>query len=141
MNEWGGNAGDRWMEKRRDAVEQGLKFGAQIADAWKGASEQRGYTGTEAGNIMDGNGREATGLRLAKPAVPLATAANTDGLRRAVTVTGARQHRRHVPIHCRRSREKEKELEGRSDIFRWVPCLYENVEGGGPGKRFQARAK
>ncbi len=119
------------LEKGPLPLEQVLKFGMQIADALDKA-HRHGivHRDLKPGNIM----LTATGVKLldfglAKPAVPLATAATltaaatpTTPMTQEGTIVGTFQYMSPEQI-------EGKELDGRSDIFSLGAVLYEMLTG------------
>src|SRR5437879_4739165 len=125
------------LEKGALPLEQVLKFGAQIADALDKAHRSSVvHRDLKPGNIMlTATGAKLLDFGLAKPAVPLATAATLTATARQSPVTaqgsivGTFQYMSPEQV-------EGKELDGRSDIFSLGAVLYEMLTGqqAFPGK-------
>jgi len=125
------------LEKGALPLEQVLKFGAQIADALDKAHRSSVvHRDLKPGNIMlTATGAKLLDFGLAKPAVPLATAATLTAAARQSPVTeqgsivGTFQYMSPEQV-------EGKELDGRSDIFSLGAVLYEMLTGqqAFPGK-------
>ncbi len=125
------------LEKGALPLEQVLKFGAQIADALDKAHRSSVvHRDLKPGNIMlTATGAKLLDFGLAKPAVPLATAATLTAAERQSPVTeqgsivGTFQYMSPEQV-------EGKELDGRSDIFSLGAMLYEMLTGqqAFPGK-------
>src|SRR5713226_4315123 len=126
------------LEKGPLLLEQVLKFGMQIADALDKAHRSSVvHRDLKPGNIMlTPTGAKLLDFGLAKPAVPLATAATltaaatpTTPVTQEGTILGTFQYMSPEQIEGR-------ELDGRSDIFSLGAVLYEMLTGqrAFPGK-------
>src|SRR6266481_6233793 len=126
------------LEKGPIPLEQVLKFGGQIADALDKAHRNGVvHRDLKPGNIMlTSTGAKLLDFGLAKPAVPLTTAATLTAA--ATQTTPVTQEGMIVGTFQYMSPEQieGKELDGRSDIFSFGAVLYEMLTGqrAFPGK-------
>jgi Tol biopolymer transport system component len=119
----------RRLEKGPLPLEQVLKFGAQIADALDKAHRSGiVHRDLKPGNIMlTPGGAKLLDFGLAKPAVPLATAATLTAAKHSPvteqgTIIGTFQFMSPEQV-------EGKEVDGRSDIFSLGAVLYEMLTG------------